>query len=356
MPKAVRKGGTCIEVVARRATAPGSPCIAPDRVGLLADVAALFAMQRAPVRAARAWSQGDVAVSVWDVADEHLDPAVLRQRFDAIASGRVDPPTGCVVASARAWPRPSPYAPRRRPADRDRGTGGRPHRRLYLACAALAAQDVSVRSAHVDTLGPQAVDVFYVQESGAGAALRPPRLRGRPRPPRRPHPHQLSCASGYRASRASGTRRVASAACDWVHEAQLEGARGATRRCTRRNSTWAGRLIRTARGRPSGPWTRRTGSSSSSGLGVTGPLCSSCFRSRWARAWPGSKTSMKLPKASPTRAEALAATRSIEGPLHADDGDRRQQHHADRGATHHQERASHPHSDVCNGPTQGAMT
>ena len=35
--------------------------------------------------------------------------------------------------------------------------------------AALAAQGLSVRSAHVDTLGPQAVDVFYVQEEGAGA-------------------------------------------------------------------------------------------------------------------------------------------------------------------------------------------
>jgi [protein-PII] uridylyltransferase len=30
-----------------------------------------------------------------------------------------------------------------------------------------------VRSAHVDTLGPQAVDVFYVQESGAGALSEP---------------------------------------------------------------------------------------------------------------------------------------------------------------------------------------
>ena len=29
--------------------------------------------------------------------------------------------------------------------------------------------DVWVRSAHVSTLGPQAVDVFYVQESAAGA-------------------------------------------------------------------------------------------------------------------------------------------------------------------------------------------
>ena len=28
---------------------------------------------------------------------------------------------------------------------------------------------LTVRSAHVDTLGPQAVDVFYVQEVDAGA-------------------------------------------------------------------------------------------------------------------------------------------------------------------------------------------
>jgi [protein-PII] uridylyltransferase len=36
-------------------------------------------------------------------------------------------------------------------------------------CAALARLDLTVRSAHADTLGPQAVDVFYLQESSAGA-------------------------------------------------------------------------------------------------------------------------------------------------------------------------------------------
>ena len=35
--------------------------------------------------------------------------------------------------------------------------------------AALARMGVTVRSAHVDTLGPQAVDVFYLQEADAGA-------------------------------------------------------------------------------------------------------------------------------------------------------------------------------------------
>jgi len=40
---------------------------------------------------------------------------------------------------------------------------------VHLVCQALADIDVSVRSAHVTTLGPQAVDVFYVQETAAGA-------------------------------------------------------------------------------------------------------------------------------------------------------------------------------------------
>ena len=33
---------------------------------------------------------------------------------------------------------------------------------------ALQGVDLTVRSAHVDTLGPQAVDVFYVQEAHTG--------------------------------------------------------------------------------------------------------------------------------------------------------------------------------------------
>ena len=40
---------------------------------------------------------------------------------------------------------------------------------LHLTLAALARLDITVRSAHVDTLGPQAVDVFYLQEASAGA-------------------------------------------------------------------------------------------------------------------------------------------------------------------------------------------
>ncbi|MEZ5193233.1 MAG: hypothetical protein R2734_12445 [Nocardioides sp.] len=92
LPTGVRPGesGTTFDVVPSdgggRLTVVGR-----DRVGLLADVAATLAVLRVPVRAARAWSQDDLAVSVWEVADAHLDPAVLRTRFEAVADGRVDP-------------------------------------------------------------------------------------------------------------------------------------------------------------------------------------------------------------------------------------------------------------------------
>jgi [protein-PII] uridylyltransferase len=144
--------------------------VAVDRVGLLGDLAAVFALQRIPVRAARAWPQGRYAVSVWEVAEELLDPAILRTRFDGITDGRIDPSARLRPADASVLtptvvvhPEASQQATvlEVRAADRP-GV-------VHLVCAALAALDVTVRSAHVDTLGPQAVDVFYLQEQSAGA-------------------------------------------------------------------------------------------------------------------------------------------------------------------------------------------
>ena len=62
-----------------------------DRVGLLADCAATFALQRLQVRAARIWAQAEYGVAVWDVADDHLDAGRLRDMFDSVAARRVDP-------------------------------------------------------------------------------------------------------------------------------------------------------------------------------------------------------------------------------------------------------------------------
>ncbi|WP_457623584.1 [protein-PII] uridylyltransferase [Nocardioides secundeburneus] len=157
--------------------------IALDRVGLLADLAAMFALQRLPVRAARVWAQGEpldvdpegpgvVGVSVWEVASDEVDPAILRTKYDAIVGGRLDPGTRFAGAATGAGDLAPTVAVRPEASEQATVLEVRAADRpgvVYLVCRALAVLGVAVRSAHVDTLGPQAVDVFYLQEDSAGA-------------------------------------------------------------------------------------------------------------------------------------------------------------------------------------------
>ena len=171
LPARVLADPTATSVVATAST-DGSrvTLVAPDRIGLLADAAAVLALQRTTVRAARAWTQDGFGVSVWEVGETGLDDVVLRQRLEAIAAGRLDAeerlgrmapvdlePTVAVRPDASA----TATVLEVRAADRP-GT-------IQAVCAALAGLDLSVRSAHVSTLGPQAMQVFYVQEASAGA-------------------------------------------------------------------------------------------------------------------------------------------------------------------------------------------
>lgn len=172
VPDVVRRGGTWVGVAPDEGGARVT-VMAPDRVGLLADAAAVLALQRVPVRSARAWAQEDgeavVGVSVWEVAEPDLDPAVLRERLAAISEGRLD------ATGRLARPAPSRLEPvvavrhgeSRRATVLEVRMDDRPGV-VHLVCAALADHDISVRSAHVSTVGPQAVDVFYLQEQGAG--------------------------------------------------------------------------------------------------------------------------------------------------------------------------------------------
>ncbi|RYE74702.1 MAG: ACT domain-containing protein, partial [Myxococcales bacterium] len=142
---------------------------APDRPGLLADAAATFALARVSVHAARVGTLDDVGVSEWLVTDAALDLAVLRQRFEAIRSGQLD--VGARLSSVSGGADPVVLV---RPGEStratvleirfqdDRGT-------LFRVLRALAELDLTVVSARVNTFGPQAVDVFYDQEVGAGA-------------------------------------------------------------------------------------------------------------------------------------------------------------------------------------------
>ncbi|RNL65138.1 [protein-PII] uridylyltransferase [Nocardioides marmoriginsengisoli] len=140
-----------------------------DRVGLLADAAAMLALQRVSVRAARAWTDDGIGISEWQVSRTGLDATVMRERLEAIAEGRLDPADRLRTNEASALapivvlhPEASERASviEVRAADRP-GV-------VYLVCATLAGLGHTVASAHVDTLGPQAVDVFYVQGADGG--------------------------------------------------------------------------------------------------------------------------------------------------------------------------------------------
>lgn len=192
VPEAVRRDAAAVWVgVEPRESGARVTVLAQDRIGLLADAAAMLALQRVPVRAARAWSQDEFGVSVWDVAEPDLDARVLRERLLAIGQGRLD---ATDRLSRQVAGRLEPVVVVRPDASR-RATvlevrmDDRPGV-VHLVCAALARLEISVRSAHVSTIGPQAVDVFYVQEVGAGrladdraaAAAHAVRLALTPRP------------------------------------------------------------------------------------------------------------------------------------------------------------------------------
>lgn len=151
--------------------------VSGDRVGLLADAAAMLAAQRVGVRAARAWTQegphGSFGVSTWQVAERGLDPAVLRQRLEAVVRGADDVAglLGRLGRPVRGGPDPQVVVHHGASVEAtvlEVRSEDRPGL-VHLVCRVLAGLRLSVRSAHVSTLGPQAVDVFYVQEVGAGA-------------------------------------------------------------------------------------------------------------------------------------------------------------------------------------------
>lgn len=152
-----------------------------NRLGLLADVAGAFAVSGLTIRAARAalyeevGTEGrhPVGVSWWDVDRAEVDVAGLRLRLDRVLDGSIDLADRLLEPGAQrvALTRPAPAPPRVRalPGVSTTATvlevraGDRPAL-VWRLCRALADADVDVRSAHVDTLGPQAEDVVYVTD------------------------------------------------------------------------------------------------------------------------------------------------------------------------------------------------
>ena len=174
VPDVVRRepGAVSVQVAPHEAGATVT-VVAADRVGLLADVAGGLAALRVPVQAARAWSQvdddGEWGVSAWEVPDAYLDAAVVRERIRRVVEGTQRLPD----LPARPEGELPPIVEVRPDASRaslvlEIRTSDRPGV-VHRVLTTLAGLGLTVASAHVSTLGPQAVDVFYVAEPFAGA-------------------------------------------------------------------------------------------------------------------------------------------------------------------------------------------
>ena len=163
--------------------------VALDRPGLLWRAAGVLASHRLAVRGANARSIGETAVTVFSVAPEYGDPpdaTLVAADLRRMLEGRLDVEDR-LERRARAVRHAGTAVPPPKVTLVDGASQSatvvevRAHDEpglLWRIGRALGECDLDVRAARVETLGAEAVDVFYVTDS-AGGLLTDPDLRRR---------------------------------------------------------------------------------------------------------------------------------------------------------------------------------
>ena len=161
--------------------------VAPDRPGLLWRAAGVLASHRLAVRSANATSVGATAVSVFDVEAEFGDPpdaTLVAADLRRMLQGRLDVEDRLDRRARASRPRAATVpAPKVSLVDDASDTATvvevRAHDApglLWRVGRALGECGLDVRAARVETLGAEAVDVFYVTD-GEGKPLGDGELR-----------------------------------------------------------------------------------------------------------------------------------------------------------------------------------
>jgi [protein-PII] uridylyltransferase len=161
--------------------------VAPDRPGLLWRAAGVLASHRLAVRSANATSVGATAVSVFDVEAEFGDPpdaTLVAADLRRMLQGRLDVEDRLDRRARASRPRAAAVpAPKVSLVDDASDTATvvevRAHDApglLWRVGRALGECGLDVRAARVETLGAEAVDVFYVTD-GEGKPLGDTELR-----------------------------------------------------------------------------------------------------------------------------------------------------------------------------------
>ncbi|MEU6798475.1 [protein-PII] uridylyltransferase [Nonomuraea wenchangensis] len=163
-----RHGGGAVRVAGGNVTV-----VAPDRVGLLWSAAGVLSAHRLIVRSASSASAGSTAVIEFSVVPEYgspPDPATLESDLRLVLAGRLDIEQRLARRLRAVRPPRVPVAPPRVTLVDDASATAtvvevRAHDRpglLWRIGRAFGECGLDVRAARVETLGAEAVDVFYV--------------------------------------------------------------------------------------------------------------------------------------------------------------------------------------------------
>ena len=176
---------------AARVTGSEVTIVAPDRPGLLWQAAGVLASHRLAVRSANATSHGTMAVAAFTVAPEFGDPPdaeLVSSDLRRALAGRLDVAERLErrMRAYREAPVPVPVAPPKVTLLDDASRTAtvvevRAHDApglLWRIGRALGDCGLDVRAARVETLGAEAVDVFYVVDT-SGGPVGGSRIRGK---------------------------------------------------------------------------------------------------------------------------------------------------------------------------------
>ena len=144
---------------------------APDRHGLLADLAGALSVAGQQIRSARLVERDGMTTSIWEVAGRDVDEARLVRRIRQVLDGQLS------LDDRLAPSGEGPTEPLQVMLHHDSSTSAvvevraQDQRGLVWAVArTITEEGHGIRSAHLSTFGPQARDVFYVVD-GAGGPL-----------------------------------------------------------------------------------------------------------------------------------------------------------------------------------------
>ncbi|WP_203981698.1 [protein-PII] uridylyltransferase [Sphaerisporangium rufum] len=174
-----RHGGGAVRVQGGAVTV-----VAPDRPGLLWRAAGVLAAHRMVVRSASAASAATAAVIEFAVVPEYgtpPDPATLEADLRLVLAGRLDIEQRLARRTRSMRPARVPVAPPRVNLVDDASQTAtvvevRAHDRpglLWRIGRAFGECNLDVRAARVETLGAEAVDVFYVVDRSGGPITDP---------------------------------------------------------------------------------------------------------------------------------------------------------------------------------------